>query len=121
MRSFWLIFLMLVGLSAVPVFAQDTSTADETGVSYGGKISGQINNQTPRVVYYFDGLRGEVVSISLQATGGDLDPVLTVMDTSGNIIASQDDSRGSSNITLDAVSIPQSSRYYVVIGRFGYA
>jgi hypothetical protein len=121
MRSLWLIVLMLVGLSAVPVFAQDDSANDETGVSYGGRISGQINNQTPRAVYYFDGLRGEVVSISLQATGGDLDPVLTVMDTSGNIIASQDDSRGSNNITLDALSIPQSSRYYVIIGRFGYA
>src|SRR5215470_4256613 len=98
MRSFWLILLLLVGLSTMPVLAQDDSAPDETGVSYGGKISGQINNQTPRAVYYFDGLRGEVVSISLQATGGDLDPVLTIMDATGNIIASQDDSQGSSNI-----------------------
>jgi hypothetical protein len=121
MRPFWLVLLLCIISFASPVLAQDEDEADETGVVYGGRISGQINNQTPRAVYYFDGLRGEVVSVRLITTSGDLDPILTVMDTSGNIIASQDDSRGSSDITLEALSIPQSSRYYVIIGRFGYA
>lgn len=117
----WLDFLLLIAaLFISPLLAQDEEP-DETGVVYGGRISGQINNQTPRAVYYFDGLRGEVVAIKLAATGGDLDPVLMVMDTSGNIIANQDDSRGSRDITIDALSIPQSSRYYVIVGRFGYS
>jgi len=119
-RQCWIVLLISLMLVA-PSFAQDEDEGtDETGVVYGGRISGEINNRTPRAVYYFDGLRGEVVSISLTATDGDLDPVLTVMDTSGNIIASQDDSEGSRDITLDALSIPQSSRYYVIISRFGY-
>jgi hypothetical protein len=118
-RRFKLIVFMIYFLLASPVWAQDDAS-DETGVTYGGSISGQITNQTPRAVYYFDGLRGEVVAIKLETTSGDLDPVLTVMDTGGNIIASQDDSKGNRDISLDALSIPQSSRYYVIVGRFGY-
>jgi hypothetical protein len=120
-RRYGIPILLLSLLLTAPIFAQDDDTeTDETGMVYGGRISGEINNRTPRVVYYFDGLRGEVVSVSLTATNGNLDPVLMVMDTTGNIIASRDDSGGSRDITLDALSIPQSSRYYVIVGRFGY-
>lgn len=93
---------------------------DETSVSYGGLVTGRISNQTPRAVYYFDGLRGEVISIRLEATSGDLDPVLTVMDLSGRVIASADDSDGVRNVVIGALNVPSSSRYYVVVGRFGY-
>jgi hypothetical protein len=114
-----IIVFILCLLVIVPVYAQETED-EQMGVAYGGQITGQINNQNPRAVYYFDGLRGEVVSISLGATSGDLDPVLTVMDASGNILAGRDDSGGGRNIRIDALSIPQSSRYYVIVGRFGY-
>jgi pre-peptidase len=118
-RRYVLISLLLFALLAsTPLLAQDT--ANENGVSYGGQISGQITNSKPRSIYYFDGLRGEVVSITLTTTKGDLDPVLTVMDANGTIIAAHDDSRGSRDVTINALSVPQSSRYYIVVGRFGY-
>ncbi len=111
--------LLSLLLLAIPVSAQDDSS-DQTGVAYGGQISGQISNQTPRRVYYFDGQRGEVVALSLTATSGNLDLVLTVMDATGNILLNQDDSQGGRDIQVDALSIPQSARYYVIVGRFGY-
>jgi hypothetical protein len=120
LSRYCLVVLLFLLIIVNPLSAQDDEAEAETGVAYGGRISGQINNQTPRAVYYFDGLRGEVVSINLAATGGDLDPVLMVMDTAGNVIANQDDSRGTRDIAIDALSIPQSSRYYVIVGRFGY-
>jgi hypothetical protein len=104
----------------LPVFAQDESE-DQTGMVYGGQISGQINNQTPQAVYYFDGLRGEVVSIRVSSTGGDLDPVLTIVDTAGDVLLGQDDEGGSRDIHIGALSIPQSGRYYVIVARFGYS
>lgn len=106
-------------LLTAPLHAQDEGEP-ETGVIYGGRISGQITNANPRAMYYFDGLRGEVIGITLAATSGDLDPVLLVLDANGNIIASADDSRSGRDIVIDALNIPTSNRYYVVVGRFGF-
>ncbi len=113
------LLLTLIFLMSAPVYAQDT--ADENGVSYGGQVSGQITNNKPRSVYFFDGSRGEVISINLTTTSGDLDPVLVVTDGNGTVLASQDDSKGSRDVSIGALSVPQSSRYYIVVGRFGYA
>ncbi len=121
MTRFMLIVISLLAfLTAAPLAAQDEADEPEIGVAYGGRISGRINNTTPRTVYYFDGLRGEVVSIALSATSGDLDPVLTLLDSAGQVIINRDDTAGSRDVRISAFSIPQSSRYYVVVGRFGY-
>ncbi len=109
----------LVGmLIAAPVAAQDTPD-DQTGLDYGAQITGEITKNQPRSVYYFDGLRGEVVAISVTATKGDLDPILTMIDANGRVIAQRDDTNGTRNITIQALTIPQSLRYYVIVGRFG--
>lgn len=100
---------------------QSALAQEDVGVAYGVTITGDINNATPRAAYYFDGQRGEVISITLRVTAGDLDPVLTVVSSQGEIIAAADDSRGSRAPSLPALRVPQSERYYVVIGRFGYA
>ncbi|MBL8162848.1 MAG: PPC domain-containing protein [Anaerolineae bacterium] len=114
-RLLVVIFTLLLN---VPALAQEES---ETGVFYGGIITGDINNANPRSVYYFDGLRGDVISINLQALSGDLDPVLTVMDSGGSVLYSADDTDGSRNVFIDVLTIPQSARYFVIVGRFGYA
>ncbi len=118
MRRFSLLVLLILIVGISPVVAQDTGS--ESGVSYGGQITGQITNANPRSVYYFDGLRGEVISIRLSTKSGNLDPVLTVTDGSGSIIASEDDSGGGRDVTIGALNVPQTSRYYIVVGRFGY-
>lgn len=118
-----LIRLLILGivLIALPVLAQEpTPTPDSGGVNYGGLITGQINNQTPRAVFFFDGLRGEVISLKLRATSGDLDPVLKVIDVNGDVVINRDDSNGSRDVVVGALNLPRSSRYYVIIGRFGY-
>jgi hypothetical protein len=112
-------FLLLCLLVILPTAAQEEDSA-ESGMVYGGRMSGRISNQSSRVVYYFDALRGEVVSINLTTTSGDLDPVLMIIDTTGDLLVSRDDAKGSRDIRIDALSIPQSGRYYVIVGRFGY-
>jgi hypothetical protein len=116
-----LIWAFLFLLLALPALAQEpTATPDSDGVNYGGLISGQINDQNPRAVFFFDGLRGEVIAISLRATSGDLDPVLKVIDVNGDVVVNRDDSNGSRDVVIGALNLPRSSRYYVIIGRFGY-
>ncbi len=99
--------------------AQTDSVAG-TPIIYGSTVSGRVDNTNPRQVYTFEGLRGEVVAINLEITQGDLDPMLTVFDAAGAIVASLDDSAESPVPVLSALRLPRSDRYFVAVGRFGY-
>lgn len=112
-----LLYALLVLLAAAPATAQEDSIPILT---YGASVSGRLSAAAPRAVYTFDGLRGEVVSIGVEVNSGDLDPVLTVMDTSGEVVASVDDREGSRAPGLSALRLPRSDRYTLIVGRFGY-
>jgi hypothetical protein len=105
-----------------PRTATDVSTPEsgELSIQYGLNVSGRLDDANPRAAYVFDGLRGEVLNITLTTTGGDLDPVLALLNNSGALVTSRDDSAGGRDVRLENVRIPQTDRYYVVVGRFGY-
>lgn len=111
------LLLCISWLTIVPLLAQDEPL--ETGVTFGGRIEGTLNNGTPRIAYYFDGLRGEVVSLKLAVTQGDLDPIMNISDAAGTLIAHFDDSDGNRDITIDALVVPRSGRYFIIVARFG--
>ncbi len=108
---------LLMLLIALPVQAQD--------FGYGTPVSGTLNDTTPQTTYSFDGLRGDVIAIDLTVTSGTLDPMLTLMDTQGGVIAVRDDlsisGRGSRDLHIDSLHIPRSDTYQLVVGRFGYS
>ncbi len=87
---------------------------------FGITASGAINDDAPRAAYEFDGGRGEVITVTLDITDGDLDPILTVIDDEGNPLAVRDDGGAGRNLRLEYVRLPRSARYYVIVGRFGY-
>jgi hypothetical protein len=111
------LLLLLILLLSIVANAQD----DEDSLIYGSSMSGRIDNANPSAVFYFEGLRGDVISINLQVTSGDLDPVLTVVNNQGEEIMNLDDGGGSRVPTIPALRIPNTDRYYVTVGRFGYA
>ncbi|MBZ0303856.1 MAG: PPC domain-containing protein, partial [Anaerolineae bacterium] len=114
MRAALLLGLTLV-FAILPARAQE-----ETGILYGSAVDGQVDNRTPRQVYYFDGLRGEVVAINLNVTDGNLDPVLAVYDSSNTLITNLDDGANGPVPEMPALRLPRSERYYIAVGRFGY-
>jgi hypothetical protein len=125
MRIHRLITLLLL-LLAPAVRAQEATPSpspeatEEAALDYGLSATGSIDDATTRVIYSFDGLRGEFISITLRATSGTLDPMLLVISSSGAVLAQRDDSGGGRDITLESLRIPQTERYFVVVGRFGY-
>jgi Bacterial pre-peptidase C-terminal domain len=116
MRRFFGFLLFFILRVSAGVNAQE-----DDPLSFGSTMTGRIDNANPSAVFYFDGLRGEVIAINLQVTGGDLDPVLTVVNNQGEEIMSLDDGSCSRVPTIPALRIPRSDRYYVTVGRFGYA
>ncbi len=122
------ILLLLLLMLAAPAHAQE-SLPVATGISYGLSVKGALDDGTPRNVYAFSGLRGEVVTITVQVTGGDLDPMLAVMSNKGDLLARVDDgppfeaagaTSGPRDLQIQTLRLPESDRYYVVVGRFGF-
>jgi hypothetical protein len=114
-----LVFAPVVGAQEATPSPSPEAT-EEAGLDFGLSASGTIDDAAPRVVYGFDGLRGEFISLALRATSGTLDPMLLVIDSQGAVLAQRDDSGGGRDIRIGSLRIPRTDRYFVVVGRFGY-
>jgi hypothetical protein len=122
----WLkiIVLSLLVWTAVPAIdAQDaapTSVDDVPQITYGEIVSTWLDNLTPSRIYTFEGRRGEYLDIRVTITSGNLDPVLTVLDSTGTALVTNDDSQGTRAPYVRQLRIPASGIYTLVVGRFGY-
>lgn len=117
MRYFTILLLLL--LCVLTLTAQDEQTTTET-LQAGNRVTGRLDAATPRAVYSLAGARGEVVRFTLQATSGDLDPVLTVFTREGEAIFQQDDAGGSRNVEA-TLTFSENATYFVVVARYGYS
>lgn len=113
---------MLLILIVVPhsvVYGQEENETAEP-LEFGVPVDGALGNSIPRVLYRFDGLRGEVLNITMRATSGSLDTVLLLLDSSGTVIATNDDSEGTSNSHIEGLRVQQSDTFTLIAGRFGF-
>lgn len=111
--------ILLLPCLMLSALAQD-AVANETRIDFGGIIEGHLDNGNPREVFYIDGLRGEVIQFELRASGGSLDPVLSVFDSSGAMQFYRDDTDGERHIRQN-LALERTGRYFVVVGRFGHS
>ncbi|MCY3780884.1 MAG: PPC domain-containing protein [Chloroflexi bacterium] len=122
MRLACLCLILLLQLLLIPAGGAQSREidSDQARIEHDGLISGRLDGGNPRDVYYVDGLRGEVIRFELNATDGDLDPVLGVFDDSGRLALWRDDSDGATGVYRD-LTMERTGRYFVVVGRFGYS
>jgi hypothetical protein len=85
---------------------------------YGDESRGSINDDYPTQYYTFGAKRGDIVTLSLTRAGGDLDPLLTLLNPQRTPIAEDDDSGPSNNALLQSFIIPETGTYYVLATRF---
>lgn len=88
------------------------------GLVYGETVTGTISNANPLVRYRFRGEAGDTVTITQSAVSGDLDSYVLLVDTSGNVVAQDDNSAGNNNAAL-TTSLPTSAEYFVIATRRG--
>ena len=104
---------VMVIVAASPVFAAPVRQGqDPTPLSYGQTVDGALAATQPSQLYAFDGALGDVVTVTMVATGGEIDPFLVISDSNGNLLATDDNSGGGETARLTFV-IPSSSRYVV--------
>ncbi|MEL7235759.1 MAG: PPC domain-containing protein, partial [Chloroflexota bacterium] len=79
-----------------------------------------MTSATLSETFSFSGKRGEFVSVELLTTTGNLDPVLTMLNSNGDVMLSVDDGVGRGT-RIDSVRVPASGVYYLTVSRFGGA
>ncbi|MCL4877369.1 MAG: pre-peptidase C-terminal domain-containing protein [Anaerolineae bacterium] len=86
-------------------------------VFYGTEMRGVIDTNIPYESFLFYGEQGDVITITMERTTGDLDSLLTLYQGSKQI-AFDDDSGGSQNAAIQNFTLPQDGVYRIEASRF---
>ena len=108
------------GFSLLEQNATPTTAVDNSDLTYGDTVRGNISNTNASQRYQFRGGAGDVVTFSMANVNGDLDAYLLLVDTSGNLIAEDNDSGQATNAQM-TVTLPNDGDYFIIATRNGQA
>ena len=82
-------------------------------------IEGVLVDGQDYLAYVFNAEANDVVTISMNATSGNLDTLLQLVGSNGNLLTVNDDSNNSTNSTISNYRIVQPGQYTIVATRYG--
>ena len=94
-----------------PVYAPLGTLAGRLEI--GAEVSGSYLSPFERHIYLFAGSTGQRVTVSMVATSGTVDPVLTLFAPDGQPIATDDNSGGGTSALLRDLLLPADGEYIV--------
>ncbi|MFN8372428.1 MAG: pre-peptidase C-terminal domain-containing protein [Anaerolineae bacterium] len=105
----------------------EVDTGDAEDIEYGDTVEGTIDDDTPTVVYAFEGSEGDVVTVTMVDTSrrGTLDPYIQLVNEDGDVVAENDDADSDADLpdSLDSqiteFELDSDGTYFVVATRFG--
>jgi hypothetical protein len=135
------VFVLIVFAFALPALAQDATgtptpaptqrggratavpttvpAADDNTLEFGGKVTGELNADTPSAEYTFEGEEGQLVVITLVADG--FDTFLQLIGPSGDQLTVDDDSGpGDLNSRIGPYPLPDTGTYTIVADSYSH-
>ncbi|MCB9457749.1 MAG: TIR domain-containing protein [Anaerolineaceae bacterium] len=103
------------GSSNTTSSANDT-LSDGDYLRYGDSGTATINNSQPYLQFTFDGQAGEAVTITMETTSGDLEPLLGLFDANGELLMTAGEGGSTARLTA---TITESGEYIIVTTRLG--
>jgi thiol-disulfide isomerase/thioredoxin len=97
------------------------NTGDAFEIEYGTTVIGTVDSTTLAQRYAFTGSAGDVITITMQATNGNLDSYLSVFDAQGReLVFNDDDLRGiGKDAAIRQFKLPADGTYIIVATRYG--
>lgn len=91
-----------------------------TPTGYENSINDTLDDETQEAIYTFRATEGDVITIQMTTTDGDLDPNITLTDNIGTVLAYNDDNLllGVFDSIIQSYIIPRSGYYAIVAGRY---
>ena len=80
---------------------------------YGDSTTGYLDDRNYFDDFLFEARSGDIVSIALNRTSGNLDPKLRLYDNSARLLASNDDGGAGNNALIEQYRIPSSGDYTI--------
>ncbi len=97
--------------------SDELASPSPSRISYGESATDSLSDSRAYIDFPFQAQAGDNVLISMDATGGDLDPLLKLYDDAGNELANDDDS-GDGNNALIEFRIPSAGEFVINAGRY---
>ncbi len=107
----------VLSLTRTPVEDLGTTLQNARLIDYGNTLEGSINDDVPFRYFEFEARRGDVITVTLAAESGNLDPVVKLLSPDQVEIAQDDDSGGGQDARLAAITLPSAGTYYLVATR----
>ena len=97
----------------------DIATNIPVAISRDSPVTGAISNEAPFQTYSFTGAAGEVISVSMQAVGPNLDTLLQIVDESGSVVGVNDDTAGTTDSLIGNARLLSSGSFTIIATRYG--
>lgn len=110
----WLGLSFVLAFGGQPIHAQTIVT-----LNLDQPVNGQITHDMFRQIYSFAGRSADVITLTLAASSGTLDPLLILTDDQGALIARANGQGEPISAVIQAVSLPHDGTYFVIATRFG--
>jgi hypothetical protein len=94
-----------------------TRLEDARLIDYGETMSGEIDDDVPVRYFRFEARRGDVITVTLTADSGNLNPLLELADGQQVELTRNDDSAGSRDARIAAFTLPETGTYYLLATR----
>lgn len=107
----------VLSISQTPVDALGTGLHNARLIDYGTTLQGAIDDENPFRYFQFDARRGDVITVTLTAESGNLDPAVKLLSTDFVEMAQDDDSGDGQDARLAAITLPESGMYTLIATR----
>jgi hypothetical protein len=87
-------------------------------VDYGASVEGTVDDDVPIRYYRFDARRGDVITVTMSAESGNLNPLVKLADASLVEVAEDDDGGGGIDARIAAHTVSASGTYYLLASRY---
>jgi hypothetical protein len=94
-----------------------TRLEDALLIDYGATMTGAIDDDVPVRYFRFDARRGDVITATLTAESGNLNPLLELVDADQVELTRDDDSGDGRDARIAAFTLPQTGTYYLLATR----
>jgi len=117
-------YSLYLGSGAPPATTEPPTTTttpeNATPITYNSAVNGTISAENFEDWYTFAGTVGDVLTIRMQATSGELDTYLSLMNGEGGELANNDDAENAGESLIENFELPADGAYLIRATRYGY-
>jgi hypothetical protein len=114
----------LLAVAAIPEDVRGVAPSSAILLDYGRTVQSALNTEVPQRFYFFEGNRGDVVTLNMRRTAGNLNVVLLLLDAQLNELLREGYVQGRGAVDraqITTYALPADGDYYVMAARADFA